>query len=348
MVLYIKTSNAPYVLKDIKIIQSKYPVLVFEFKQNNNLLNFIFYCLYLIIFFIKNVKKIKVVLATFIDYYSPLVILLAMVFRKKTCFTLGGYECVSIPEFNYGAFSSKSKSFFVKLVLKNANFLLPVHESLIYNKNFYFDSKGRDNGFIYHIKNTKAQIITIYNAYDNIMIGNLKKEKNLVVCTAVCNTPSTFYVKGLDTLITASKSLLDYNFTIIGIDKKLHSWIIKRYFYCDNVKILPKITQDEVFEYYKKASIYIQPSISEGMPNALCEAMLFNCFPMGSDITSIPFIIGDTGLILKKKSPEVIINSLISAQIPNNYDNPRKRIMSLFPLEKRKEKYYQIIETCVK
>jgi len=89
MILYIKTSNAPYVLKDIKILESKYFVQVFDFKQNNNIKNFILNCINLTFFFIKNLKLIKVVFATFIDYYSPLVVLLAMVFRKKTCFTLG-------------------------------------------------------------------------------------------------------------------------------------------------------------------------------------------------------------------------------------------------------------------
>ena len=65
--------------------------------------------------------------------------------------------------------------------------------------------------------------------------------------------------------------------------------------------LIPKITQRELINYFSMSRFYLQLSFSEGFGNALCEAMLCECVPIGSNVGAIPFIINDTGFILKKK-----------------------------------------------
>lgn len=97
---------------------------------------------------------------------------------------------------------------------------------------------------------------------------------------------------------------------------------------------------------------YFQLSYMEGFPNALCEAMLCGCIPIGSNVSGIPHIIGDTGFILNKRDVDVLDELVQSALRPDNRenlsDNARKRIEKLFPTELRRNKLVALIETYTK
>jgi len=75
----------------------------------------------------------------------------------------------------------------------------------------------------------------------------------------------------------------------------------------------------------------------EGFPNALCEAMLCGCIPVGSDVAAIPEIIGDTGYILRKRSVALLRELLNNADSSQSElkSSPRTRIKENFPIERR-------------
>lgn len=56
----------------------------------------------------------------------------------------------------------------------------------------------------------------------------------------------------------------------------------------DEVQILGAIQHHEVFDFLEKLDVYIHPSLTEGMPRALIEAMSVGCPAMGSDTGGIP------------------------------------------------------------
>jgi glycosyltransferase involved in cell wall biosynthesis len=85
----------------------------------------------------------------------------------------------------------------------------------------------------------------------------------------------------------------------------------------------------------------MQLSISEGFPNAICEAMLSGCVPIGSDVAAIPEIIGDTGFILKKRNAdmlrELVQKAIGCLELDALSVSARERIASRYPLRKRGE-----------
>jgi glycosyltransferase involved in cell wall biosynthesis len=83
--------------------------------------------------------------------------------------------------------------------------------------------------------------------------------------------------------------------------------------------------------------VYAQFSITEGLPNVVCEAMLAGCIPVGSNVGGIPELIETTGILINERSPEIAKKAILDAY--NLYENDNS-----FGLQCRK----YIVEKCNK
>ncbi len=69
---------------------------------------------------------------------------------------------------------------------------------------------------------------------------------------------------------------------------------------------------DDISEYYETNDVIVIPSIYEGLPMVLCEAMLSGCFVIASSVCDHPRILGDNerGILCDPFSPESICLAL--------------------------------------
>jgi len=81
----------------------------------------------------------------------------------------------------------------------------------------------------------------------------------------------------------------------------------------ENLSLRGYIPHAEVLALMRSSRYYIQASISEGMPNALMEAMLMGCLPIGSNVAGIPTIIGEYGVVFDKRDAESLRQALVKA-----------------------------------
>ena len=69
---------------------------------------------------------------------------------------------------------------------------------------------------------------------------------------------------------------------------------------------------DDIYKYYENNDVIVIPSVYEGLPMVLCEAMLSGCFVIASSVCDHPKIIGDNerGILCEPLSPESICIAL--------------------------------------
>lgn len=134
----------------------------------------------------------------------------------------------------------------------------------------------------------------IYNCFDPT-----------ILTVGVVNDSQKFHIKGFDTFIEVARKLPQYEFVIVGLDKeKLKEKIGQP---IPNLKMVKKIPDKELTQYYEKSSIYCQFSRVESFGVALLESMVFECYPMVTDAGALKEVIGNTGTVVKRNAEKIAV-----------------------------------------
>ena len=79
----------------------------------------------------------------------------------------------------------------------------------------------------------------------------------------------------------------------------------------DQVCFLGRLKHEEILEKLQKIDFYIQPSLQEGLPRSVIEAMAYACPVLGAKTAGIPELI-DEKCVFKRKSSYDIVSTLIN------------------------------------
>ena len=269
----------------------------------------------------------------FADTHAFLAVLFSKIFRKKSIVIVGGYEVARVPEIGYGAMLNPIYAQVVKFVLKHADRILTTAESL-------------KEDAISNAKIRGENIKTVPECYDP-EFWRPSGEKEDVVMTVAYVNDSVIRRKGLETFVESASYLPDAKFILIGPDvdgslKRLKSMA------SSNVEFPGFIPETELPKWYSKAKVYCQLSRYEGIPNALCEAMLCECVPVGTEYCGIPITIGDTGFYVSYGDVEATVRAIKKGLNSDNGKEARERIRTMFPLEKRERELVGEVEELLK
>ncbi len=78
-------------------------------------------------------------------------------------------------------------------------------------------------------------------------------------------------------------------------------------------RLLPKLSQTELWGLFKTSQLFVSPSSHDGTPNTLLEAMACGCFPIAGDIESLREWIpsGENGLLVNPRDPEALAEAIL-------------------------------------
>lgn len=345
-IAYIFPRSTTFVQKDIRMLEDYFHVKVFDGKvMGASSLLSLFFREFL--FLLAN-PSCKVYVCMFAGYHALLPGIFARLFGKKLIVMPGGADAVSFPELGYGNFRKNPLAWATAQSYRLSNQIVPVSESLIFQNYTYQPSFGQQ-GYKHFVQNLKSPSTAIANGYSADFWKPAAVQRNpklfLTVATHV-ETAARRTIKGLDLFIQLAHLLPEYEFMIVGCSKT-HLGAVP-----SNLMVIERAQPEDLIRYYSGASFYVQLSMSEGFPNALCEAMLCECVPIVSAVGAMPEIVGETGFILKEKSESKAVQLLNDAYTSGSYleksQRARNRIATLYTENKRKSALSALIQDLIK
>ena len=325
-ILFIRPSKSSFIQRDLELLEEHFNVKVIDpvIRRKNLSGTFKTLCIML-----AGILWADVTFSWFASLHAYCAVRLSRLFRKKSIVVVGGYEVAKVPEIGYGALLYPRSAHRVKYVLGNADRVLTVDDSL-----------KRDA--ITNLGVTGKNIQTVPTGYDYEKFKPEGGKENLVLTVAYVNN-ITINRKGLGTFVKAAEYLPDVKFVIVGpyFDDSIDTL---KSIAGHTVEFTGFISNEELLRYYQKAKVYCQLSRYEGLPNALCEAMLCECVPVGTKNCGIPTAIGDTGFYAPYGDENATAEAIKEALKSDKGKEARARIKAMFPIERREKELLQAVD----
>jgi glycosyltransferase involved in cell wall biosynthesis len=287
---------ASFIRKDLDILAKEWEILAFEVRQGKPVFLLVD-LLKQLLFLFRYGFQAKRLVCMFGGYHSFLPALFGNLFGIPSWIMPGGYDCYAFPDIQYGAFNKKVFGLVVAYSYRWTDLISPVHKSMVNQAYTYYDSGHQNQGFGFFVPGLKTPVLPINNGYEPDKFYPLHKKRipNSFLTVARDTSGPTFFRKGIDLVLAVAPHFPDYVFTIIGKNQNQEIALPA------NVQFLPPVPYKELIEIYNQHEFYLQLSVAEGFPNALSEAMLCGCIPIGSNVFGIPDLIDETGLLLMNR-----------------------------------------------
>jgi glycosyltransferase involved in cell wall biosynthesis len=113
-----------------------------------------------------------------------------------------------------------------------------------------------------------------------------------------------------------------------------------------NVEFTGWLADEELHALYRRAAVYVQASRHEGFGLAVAEAMLAGCVPVVMNVTAMPEVVGDAGVLIESQRPEDVAAGVRRALDlgPEANRSARERILEAFPMETRRDGILRVVD----
>ncbi|NJP37452.1 glycosyltransferase family 4 protein [Alkalicoccus luteus] len=245
---------------------------------------------------------------------------------------------------------SLSKKFMAPLVDVMCKRAILDATHVVYVTKEYLQQKYPTNG-----KSIACSNVTINSIDKNLLKQRTEKIKKLSSHNFVLGTCATLNVyKGQQDVIKVVSKLKSLGYEIRyelvgGGDPNYLKKLAKEYGVEENIIFIGRLNHKEVFKWLDQIDLYLQPSLTEGLPRALIEAMSRGCPAIGSNAGGIPELI-DKDYIYPKGKSELAFNIFRKMHIEDlkqqsiiNQATSQQYIKSILT-EKREKFFHEFIK----
>ena len=269
----------------------------------------------------------------FASWHTFLPVTLAWLLRKPSVLIVGGFDTANMPDIGYGYQQGGLRRWASRWIMKRAT-------RLVTNSNYSLSEIERNTP----IPPRRVTVIHhgVPDPFDGPPDPSTQERMAMTVGHLV---RGTLEQKGHRPFVRAAGELPDVRFVFVG---KWHDDAIEvlRELAGDNVEFTGWVSDEELHDLYRRASVYVQASRHEGFGLAVAEAMLAGCVPVVMNVTAMPEVVGDAGVLIESQDAEAVAAGVRQALElgPEAHVRARERILGAFPLNMRRDALLTVVE----
>jgi len=322
-ILFLHSGNESFVKIDRELLAACFDVHDFHAIQKfpMGLMNYL-----------QGIRECDLLFGWFASWNSFWALLLSKLFRKSSILIIGGYDIANLPAADYGHQRGGLEKIVSRLAMQLADHLLP-----------FSDFSQQEAVRNVHVPEERMD--RIYLGVPDVF-GALPADGRQRMALTVGNVEwPNIKRKGLEPFVRTAAHLPEVQFVLAGAWKD-DSITYLRSIASSNVLFTGRLSEEELESYYRKSSVYIQPSLHEGFGLSVAEAMLAGCIPVVTKAGSLPEVVGDCGQYCESNSPDQVAQAIRLALNSSFEDRvrARERILTEFPLQQRKTALLRLID----
>lgn len=322
--LFVSPTNSVFMKIDKDILAARHDLDFVNLYQERSKFTYLIQIIKAVFMILRQANKYKSVYVWFGDYHAFPIALLCKAMGIKCCIFVGGYDAVHYPDMAMGAAHTAIRRFCNKNSLALASLIIANHSALIKSINLYYHN--HPDGILNLYPHLKTPSEVVYNAIPLFPEAKPNAVRKPLSILSVGSTPRYMDCinKGYDLLLQIAREHPEWQFTIVGIRRHWWERLLSENHAsaCQNVQMIDKLPHAKLYELYTSNHVYVQASISEGMPNALMEAIALGCVPVGSNVSGIPTLMDSYGVLVKKRDVREL-ESAIDAALRQSIDIDR-------------------------
>lgn len=272
-IYFVGNLKSPFIKQDVELLQEDYKVTTFDLSVHTS------YNIEVIKYWLKSLSQWKEIRNTDIIWVWFAIdqaipfILLSKIFHKPIIVNIGGWEVYSAKEINFGNQLNLIGGFISRWIIKNATCCIVPSESY----------KTITLKLV-----PKSTIKVIPNWVDSKICSEPLPEKKDIIITAVCSSES-YIRKGIPIFNEVAKEI-PYD-----------------------MRVLYRLPRSEYIQLLRESRVYCQLSYTESFGISLLEAMAYGCIPVVTDRDALPWVVGDTGVIVPYGDIEKTKDAILKA-----------------------------------
>jgi len=313
-VLYVHSRKASFVAIDREILAERYEVedLYQPGRWPNPLA------------VVRGVLRADLVFGWFASWHTFFPVTLAALLRKPSVMIIGGFDTANMPDIGYGYQQGGVRRWASRWIMRRAT-------RLVTNSNYSLSEIERNTP----IPPERVRVVH-HGVPDPFGEAPAAKEREAMTVGAIDHT--TLVQKGQLPFVEAARQLPDVRFTLAGkwLDDAVEQLRARA---GDNVELTGWLSDQDLLAAYRRAAVYVQASRHEGFGLAVAEAMLAGCVPVVMDVTAMPEVVGDAGVLIDSQDPGAVAEGVRKALElgPDGARRARERILRDFPMERRRD-----------
>lgn len=282
------------------------------------------------------VRRADLVFGWFASWHTFWPFTFARLLRKPSILVTGGFDTASVPEIGYGYQQGGGRRRLASWIIRSATKRITHSE---YTRLEVVRNVG-----------VREEDVTVLYLGVPDVFGSLPEGARDPLALTVGNVAwLTFDRKGLRSFVEAARLSPGVPFVLVG------EWLdsaadLLRELGDGRVELTGRVSDEELADWYRRASVYVQASRHEGFGLSVAEAMLGGCIPVVTKAGSLPEVVGDVGIQIDEPAPELLAEAVGQAlAMPDEErQRARQRVLDRFPLSARREGIHRAVEELIR